>query len=141
MKKQNDNALILAAKVIETKAKNSNLVFSPASINSAITMHAAGPDGDLDAGGILSYLRSSSLDELKAVFSEISTVVLANNSSRDSPKISAANGLWIDKSLAIDPKYKKLFENFFKAFYAKVDFRSKVRNLFLICIEEAMPRV
>lgn len=129
MKKQNDNALLLAGKVIHTEAKNSNLVFSPASINSAITMHAAGPEGDLDAGGILSYLESSSLEELKAAFSEISSVVFPNNSSIDAPQITAANGVWIDKSLTIDPMFKDLFENFFKAFYARVDFRSEVRNL------------
>lgn len=121
MKKLNDKALFLASKVIDTtKAKNSNLVFSPASINSAITMHEAGPEGgdldNLDSGGILSYLRSFSLKELKAVFSEISSVVFAKNSSSDGPKIMAANGVWIEKSLPIDPKFKDLFENYFKAF-------------------------
>ncbi|VVA99561.1 unnamed protein product [Arabis nemorensis] len=89
MKKQNDNALFLTGKVIDTtKAKSSNFVFSPASINSAIIMFSAGPEGDIDAGGILSYMRSSSVEELKAVFSEISSVVFANNSSSDGPKIS-----------------------------------------------------
>lgn len=89
-------------------------------------MHATGPGGESIADEIVSYLRSSSIDELKAVFQEISSVLFADHSASGSPKITTANGLWIEKSLPIDPKFKDLFENFFKAIYAPVDFRSKV---------------
>ncbi|EFH62626.1 predicted protein [Arabidopsis lyrata subsp. lyrata] len=41
MKKQNDVAMFLAEKVISVVAKNSNFVFSPASINALLTMVAA----------------------------------------------------------------------------------------------------
>lgn len=124
MKNQNDVAMILSRHVLSSASDN--IIFSPSSINSAITMHAAGPGGDLVAGGILSYLRSSSLEELKSVFQEISSVVFADHSASGSPKITAANGLWIEKSLPVDPKFKDIFENLFKAIYAPVDFRSKV---------------
>ncbi|KAG7650644.1 Serpin domain [Arabidopsis thaliana x Arabidopsis arenosa] len=43
--------------------------------------------------------------------------------------MKAVNGLWIEKSLPIDPKYKDLFENFFKAVYVPVDFRSKAEDV------------
>ncbi|CAL9237513.1 unnamed protein product, partial [Arabidopsis halleri] len=124
MKKQNDVAMNLARHVLSS-ASESNAIFSPASINSAITMYAAGPGGNEVAGKILSFLRSSSIDELKTVFQELSSIVYADSSASGGPKMKAANGLWIDKSLPIDPKYKDLFENFFKAVYAPVDFRSK----------------
>ncbi|CAA7061259.1 unnamed protein product [Microthlaspi erraticum] len=128
MKKQNDVAMILFSHVVSLAAKG-NIVFSPASINSAITMHAAGPEGESIANEVVSYLRSSSIDELKAVFQEISSVVFADHSTSGSPKITTANGLWIEKSLPIDPKFQDLFENFFKAIYAPVDFRSKAEEV------------
>ncbi|KAG7658516.1 Serpin superfamily [Arabidopsis suecica] len=115
MKKQNDVAMILARHVLSSESE-SNVIFSPASINSAITMHAAGPGGGLVAGEILS-------------FRELSSIVYAESSASGGPKMKAVNGLWIEKSLPIDPKYKDLFENFFKAVYVSVDFRSKAEDV------------
>ncbi|XP_023637437.1 serpin-Z2 isoform X3 [Capsella rubella] len=47
---------------------------------------------------ILSFLKSSSTDELNAVFREIASVILVDGSKRGGPKISAVNGVWIEKS-------------------------------------------
>ncbi|CAF1706656.1 unnamed protein product [Brassica oleracea var. botrytis] len=127
MRKQNDVAVNLSMNVLSSATKDSNVIFSPASINSAITMHAAGPGGESIASEILSFLRSSSIEELKTIFREISSVVFADHSASGGSKITAANGLWIEKSLTVDPKFKDLFENFFNAVYAPVDFRSKVK--------------
>jgi len=132
MKNQTHVAMILSGHVLSSAPKDSNVIFSPASTNSAITMHAAGPGGDLVSGQILSFLRSSSIDELKTVFRELASVVYADRSATGGPKITAANGLWIDKSLPTDPKFKDLFENFFKAVYVPVDFRSEVNFHFNI---------
>ncbi|XP_010418444.1 PREDICTED: serpin-Z1-like [Camelina sativa] len=129
MKKQTDVAMILSGQVLSSAPKDSNVIFSPASINSAITMHAAGPGGDSAAVEILSFLRSSSIDELKNIFHELSSFVYADSSASGGPKIKSMNGLWIDKSLRVDPKYKDLFENFFKALYVPVDFRSKAEEV------------
>ncbi|EOA34361.1 hypothetical protein CARUB_v10021884mg [Capsella rubella] len=128
-KKQTDAAMILSGHVLSSARKDSNVIFSPASINSAITMIAAGPGGDSAADAILSFLRSSSMDELKTVFRELSSLVYADSSASGGPKIKSVNGLWIDKSLEVDPKYKDLFENFFKALYVPVDFRSKAEEV------------
>ncbi|KAL9860979.1 Serpin-Z1 [Arabidopsis thaliana] len=129
MKNQTHVAMILSGHVLSSAPKDSNVIFSPASINSAITMHAAGPGGDLVSGQILSFLRSSSIDELKTVFRELASVVYTDRSATGGPKITAANGLWIDKSLPTDPKFKDLFENFFKAVYVPVDFRSEAEEV------------
>ncbi|CAF1699411.1 unnamed protein product [Brassica oleracea] len=106
MKKQNDVAMFLTEKVISAVAKNSNF--------------------EQLTSSILSFLRSYSMDELKAVFSEIATIVLADGSASGSPKISNVNGVWMEQSLGVDPSLKDLFENFFKATCALVDFRFKV---------------
>ncbi|CAN6976819.1 unnamed protein product [Brassica oleracea var. botrytis] len=106
MKKQNDVAMFLTEKVISAVAKNSNF--------------------EQLTSSILSFLRSYSMDELKAVFSEIATIVLADGSASGGPKISNVNGVWMEQSLDVDPSSKDLFENFFKATCALVDFRFKV---------------
>ncbi|XP_009132579.1 probable non-inhibitory serpin-Z5 [Brassica rapa] len=129
MKKQNDVAMFLTEKVISAVAKNSNFVFSPASINAALTMVAASSKEEKLTSSILSFLRSYSMDELKAVFSEIATMVLADGSASGGPKISNVNGVWMEQSLGVDPSSKDLFENFFKATCALVDFRFKAEEV------------
>ncbi|KAH0853923.1 hypothetical protein HID58_085612 [Brassica napus] len=71
MKKQNDVSMFLAGKVISTLARNSNLVFSPASVNAVLTMEAATSQSDSVKKEIMTFLKSASIDELNAVFLEI----------------------------------------------------------------------
>ncbi|KAG2332973.1 hypothetical protein Bca52824_004153 [Brassica carinata] len=130
MKKQNDVAMFLAEKVISAVAENSNFVFSPASINVALTMLASVPIEETLRSSTLSFLRSYSMDELKAVFSEIAAIVLADGSGSGGPKISNVNGVWMEQSGGVDPSLKDLFENFFKATFALVDFRFKRHRLY-----------
>ncbi|CAA7048673.1 unnamed protein product [Microthlaspi erraticum] len=127
MKNQNDLALIHSQRLFSTKPKQHlNTVFSPASINAALTLAASGPVGSSSAKEILSFLSSSSIEELNAVFSQIASVVFADRSANGGPKISSVNGVWIEQSLPIDDSsFKVLFENFFKASFDRVDFRSK----------------
>ncbi|WZZ86200.1 hypothetical protein YC2023_114779 [Brassica napus] len=118
--------MFLAGKVISTLAKTSNLVFSPASINAVLTMAANRPEEkETVRSFILSFLRSSSTDELNAVFGEICSVVLADGSASGGPKIAAVNGVWIDQSLSVDSSWNDLLVNFFKAEFAQVDFSTK----------------
>ncbi|KAL0747822.1 hypothetical protein Bca101_029824 [Brassica carinata] len=122
MKKQNDVSMFLAGKVISTLAKTSNLVFSPASINAVLTMAANRPEEkETVRSFIISFLRSSSTDELNAVFGEICSVVLADGSASGGPKIAAVNGVWIDQSLSVDSSWNDLLVNFFKAEFAQAE--------------------
>ncbi|CAH8255909.1 unnamed protein product [Arabidopsis lyrata] len=134
MKKQNEVAMILSWHLFSTVAKHSNNVFSPASINAAFTMMASGPGSSSISDQILSFLRSSSIDELNSVFRVITTVVFADDSNIGGPTIKVANGAWIDQSFSIDSSSKNLFEIFFKAVLASVDFKSKVLILCLLCL-------
>ncbi|CAH2046468.1 unnamed protein product [Thlaspi arvense] len=130
IKNQNDIALVLS-KHIFSKAKHSNAIFSPASIYAALTLAASGPTNgsSLVSDEIVSFLRSPSIDELNAIFSEIVSVVLADRSANGSPKISSVNGVWVEQSLQTDPSFKDLFENSFKARFERVDFRSKAEEV------------
>ncbi|CAH8384344.1 unnamed protein product [Eruca vesicaria subsp. sativa] len=126
MEKQNDVAMFLAGKVISTLAQTSNLVFSPASINAVLIMAANRPEkNETLRSSILSFLRSSSTNELNAVFGEICSVVFADGSASGGPKIAAVNGVWIDQSFPVDSSWKDLLVNFFKAEFDQVDFSTK----------------
>ncbi|KAJ4870114.1 putative non-inhibitory serpin-Z5 [Raphanus sativus] len=113
MKKQNDSDLVLTGKVIASEARNSNFVFSPASLNSVLTM-AAG---------------MSASEERKAVFNETATVAFADGKANGGPKITALNGVWVEQSLPVDHSYKDLMENVFKATFTQVDFRTKAEQV------------
>ena len=78
MKKQNDVAMFLAEKVISALARNSNFVFSPASISAVLTMVAVTTEEETLRSFIFSILRSSSIDELNAVFHEVANTVLVD---------------------------------------------------------------
>ncbi|CAF2291192.1 unnamed protein product [Brassica rapa] len=124
--KQNELALRVANHVIATTpaAKTSNLVFSPASINVVLSFLAAKSGGSI-ADHILSLLQASSTQELNTVSSKIVTEVLADSTASGGPTISAANGLWIDKSISVELSFKDLVENSYKAAFNLVDFRTK----------------
>ncbi|CAH8352668.1 unnamed protein product [Eruca vesicaria subsp. sativa] len=129
MSKQNDVAMFLTEKVISAVATNSNFVFSPTSINSVLTMVAASSKDETLRSSIVSFLRSYSIDELNAVFSEVAANVLVDGSTSGGPKIAAVNGVWMEQSLVVDPLLKDLFENFFKASFSLVDFQFKAEEV------------
>ncbi|KAL0794005.1 hypothetical protein Bca101_065382 [Brassica carinata] len=129
MKKQNDVSMFLAGKVISTLARNSNLVFSPASMNAVLTMEAATSQSDCVKKDIMTFLKSASIDELNAVFREITAVLLPDGSMSGGPKIATVNGVWIERSRRFSPSCKDLLVNFFKAEFAQVDFRSKAEEI------------
>ncbi|CAN8255668.1 unnamed protein product [Cochlearia groenlandica] len=112
MTKQNDFALNITGKVIDYIARNSNFVYSPASINVVTNMMAVDLNGSIT-------------DEAKAVYSEIANLVFADGSDRGGPKISAINGFWKEQSLPVNHSVKEILENVFKATYAQVDFLHK----------------
>ncbi|ESQ28967.1 hypothetical protein EUTSA_v10024058mg [Eutrema salsugineum] len=85
------------------------------SLTPALTMMAAG--------------NGSCSDELKAVYSEIATIVFADVSASGGPKISAINGVWVEQSLPVNHSFKDLLKNVFKATFDQVDFRSKAQQM------------
>ncbi|CAE5959579.1 unnamed protein product [Arabidopsis arenosa] len=121
---QNQVSMNLAKHVITTVSKNSNVVFSPASINVILSIIAAGSTG-ATKDQILSFLKFSSTDQLNSFSSDIVSAVLADGSANGGPKLSVANGVWIDKSLSFNLSFKKLLEDSYKAASNQADFQSK----------------
>ncbi|CAN7139204.1 unnamed protein product [Brassica rapa subsp. narinosa] len=121
---QNHVSLSLAKNVISTVSKNSNVIFSPASINVVLGIIAAGSAG-ATKDQILSFLNFPSIDHLNTFSSDIVSAVLADGSANGGPKLSAANGVWIDKSLSFKPSFKQLLDGSYKAASNQADFQTK----------------
>lgn len=128
MKKQNEVAMILSWHLFSTVAKHSNSVFSPASITAAFTMMASGPGSSPISDQILSFLRSSSIDELNSVFRVITTVVLADGSNIGGPTIKVANGAWIDQSFSIGFVFQESLRDFLQSCFGSSGFQIKGTN-------------
>ncbi|XP_021284241.1 LOW QUALITY PROTEIN: serpin-ZX-like [Herrania umbratica] len=125
IRRQTDVTLSLTKHVLQTEAKDSNLAFSPLSIHVVLSMIAAGSRGPtLDQ--LLSFLKSTSNDHLGSFSSELVSVVFADGSPAGGPRLSFANGVWIDKSLPLKPSFKQVVDNVYKAASNQVDFQTKV---------------
>ncbi|GKV04706.1 hypothetical protein SLEP1_g16823 [Rubroshorea leprosula] len=126
---QTDVALAFSKHVLQTEANDSNLVFSPLSIHVVLSLVAAGSTGPtLDQ--LLSFLKSKSSDHLNSFASELVSVVLADGSATGGPRLSFANGVWVDKSFTLKNSFKHVVENLYKAVSNQVDFQTKVFCLF-----------
>ncbi|KAL9446118.1 hypothetical protein AB3S75_013901 [Citrus x aurantiifolia] len=125
---QTDVALSLTKHVALTEAKDSNLVFSPSSIHVLLSLISAGSNGPtLDQ--LLSFLKSKSNDQLNTFASELVAVVFADGSPSGGPRLSVANGVWIDKSLSLKNTFKQVVDNVYKAASNQVDFQTKAAEV------------
>ncbi|XP_022768829.1 serpin-ZX-like [Durio zibethinus] len=121
---QTEVALSLTRNILQTEAKDSNLVFSPLSIHVVLGLIAAGSKGPtLDQ--LLSFLKSKSNDHLSSFSSELVSVVFADGSPVGGPRLSFANGVWVDKSLPLKPSFKQVADNVYNATSNQVDFQTK----------------
>ncbi|CAI9102132.1 OLC1v1000352C1 [Oldenlandia corymbosa var. corymbosa] len=89
-------------------------------------MIASGPKGPTQ-DQLLSFLKSSSIDELNSRTSELVDLLVEGNSSC-SPLVSSVNGLWIDKRVTIKPEFRKVMDEVYKVHSAQVDFQNKKEN-------------
>ncbi|XP_040998457.1 serpin-ZX isoform X1 [Juglans microcarpa x Juglans regia] len=122
---QTDVSLRIANRLLlSEEGKKSNLVFSPLSIHVVLSLIAAGSKGPtLDQ--LLSFLKSRSTDQLNSFASEIISVVFTDGSPSGGPRLSFANGVWLDKSLSLKPSFKQTVDKFFKASLNQVDFKNQ----------------
>uniref|UniRef100_A0A2N9IA73 Serpin domain-containing protein n=1 Tax=Fagus sylvatica TaxID=28930 RepID=A0A2N9IA73_FAGSY len=111
---QTDVALGITKQLLLTEGKDSNLVFSPLSIHVVLSLIAAGSKGPtLDQ--LLSFLNSKSNDQLNSLASQLVAVVFADGSPSGGPRLSFANGVWLDKSLSLKPSFKQVVDTVYKA--------------------------
>ncbi|KAJ4966192.1 hypothetical protein NE237_018041 [Protea cynaroides] len=119
--------------MLKELAKNSNVVFCPLSIHVVLSLIAAGSKGPtLDQ--ILSFLRSKSNGELNSFAFMATNMVLADGSQSGGPRLSFANGVWIDKPLPLKASFKKIIDNVYMAVSKQVDFQTKVSIADIHCV-------
>ncbi|KAA8528574.1 hypothetical protein F0562_035929 [Nyssa sinensis] len=121
---QTDVSLGIAKHVLLKEAKDSNLVFSPLSVHVVLSLIAAGSEGPT-LEQLLSFLKSKTNDDLNSFSSELVALVLADGSLSGGPKLSFANGVWIDQSLPFKPSFKRIVDTVYKAASNHVDFQTK----------------
>ncbi|GMP81098.1 hypothetical protein CsSME_00035923 [Camellia sinensis var. sinensis] len=128
--KQTDVSLAIAKQVVLSEAKDSNLVFSPLSIHVVLSLITAGSKPPtLDQ--LLSFLNSKSSDELNSLSSQLVSLVFADGGPTGGPRLSFANGVWVDQSLSLKPSFKHIVDTLYKAASNHVDFQTKVTSLSL----------
>ncbi|KAG8366108.1 hypothetical protein BUALT_Bualt17G0041600 [Buddleja alternifolia] len=119
---QTDVSLSLTKHVISfAKAKDRNFVFSPLSIHVVLSMIAAGSKGPT-RDQLLGFLKFKSPEQLGSLV----TLLFADGAPLGGPRLSFANGVWVDQSLRFKPAFKEVMENAYKAASYDVDFQTKV---------------
>ncbi|KAL3514565.1 hypothetical protein ACH5RR_027282 [Cinchona calisaya] len=124
MSDRNDVSLWLAKHVISREAKDTNCVFSPLSLHVVLGLITAGSKGPTH-DQLLSFLKSKSIDDLNSLASQLVSVVFADGSPSGGPRLSFANGVWVDQSLTFKPSFKKIVDDVYKAVSNQVDFKNK----------------
>lgn len=122
--KQTDVSFSLAKHVISAEAKDSNVVFSPLSIHVVLGLIAAGSAGPT-RDQLLGFLKSNSTEDLQSLSSQLVSLLLADGGPLGGPRLSFANGVWLDQSLSLKPDFKKVVESAYKASANNVDFQTK----------------
>lgn len=100
------------------------MVFSPLSIHVVLGLIAAGSNGPT-RDQLLAFLKSKSTDELNSLSSQLVDVVFADGSPSGGPRLSVANGVWVEQTLPLKPSFKQIVDNFYKAASVSVDFQNK----------------
>ncbi|XP_003622679.2 serpin-ZX [Medicago truncatula] len=106
------------------KLKEKNVVFSPLSLNTVLSMIATGSEGPTQKQ-LLSFLQSESPGNLKSLYSRLVSSVLSDGAPAGGPCLSYVNGVWVEQSLPLQPSFKQLMTTDFKATLAEVDFVNK----------------
>ncbi|KAM1272325.1 hypothetical protein ACFX2J_033026 [Malus domestica] len=124
VRSQTAAAMRITKPLLLSEAKDKNMVFSPLSIHIVLSLIVAGTKGPA-RDQLLSFLKSNSTAELNALAADLVLLVLADGSASGGPRLSFANGLWVDESLSIKPSFKEAVAVFYKAVADKVDFQNK----------------
>ncbi|WVZ21589.1 hypothetical protein V8G54_008911 [Vigna mungo] len=121
---QTDVALSMTKLLVSKEARDKNFVYSPLSLHVVLSIIAAGSKGPtLDQ--LLSFLRSKSTDHLNSFASQLVTVVLSDAYPAGGPRLSFADGVWVEQTLPLLPSFKQLVNTDYRATLASVDFQTK----------------
>ncbi|KEH22516.1 serpin-like protein [Medicago truncatula] len=110
------------------KLKEENVVFSPLSLNTVLSMIATGSEGPTQKQ-LLSFLQSESTGDLKSLCSQLVSSVLSDGAPAGGPCLSYVNGVWVEQTIPLQPSFKQLMNTDFKAAFAAVDFVNKANEV------------
>ncbi|KAF3623132.1 Serpin-ZX [Capsicum annuum] len=112
---QTDVTFMLTKHVFSEEVEgNSNMVLSPLSIQIVLGLIAAGSSGPTK-DQLLHFLKSKSIDELNSLYSHILNTVFVDGSPNGGPRLSVANGIWIEQTLPFNLDFKQVVDNVYKA--------------------------
>lgn len=74
---------------------------------------------------MLSFLKCGSVDEMDQLASELGSKALADSSAHGGPELCLAKGAWVDGRLNLNPPFKQIAKNEYKAAYKQVEFQTK----------------
>ncbi|KAH7840419.1 hypothetical protein Vadar_016568 [Vaccinium darrowii] len=124
IRSQTNVSLSFAKQISQFESKDSNLVFSPILIHVVLSLVAAGSKGPTQAQ-LLTLLNSKSTDDLNSLSSQLVSLVFADTRPTGGPRLSFANGVWVDQSLSLKPSFKQVADTVYKAALNHVDFQTK----------------
>ncbi|XP_071692069.1 serpin-ZX-like [Rutidosis leptorrhynchoides] len=113
------------------KSYNSNVVFSPLSIHVVLNLIASGSKGQtLDH--LLSFLKAKNMDELNALSSQLVSMIMIDGSpavKSGGPRLSFANGVWVEQTVSLKPSFKQVVETVHKAACNHVNFQTRAAEV------------
>ncbi|KAJ0570418.1 putative Serpin family protein [Helianthus annuus] len=114
----------LATHLLSNK-HNSNVVFSPLSIQVALSVLSAGCKGEtLDQ--LLALLKADTTDDLNSLYLQLASSILADGSPSGGPKLSSANAVWVGENFSLKPCFKQVVDTVYRAACKQVDFNKAV---------------
>ncbi|XP_042495667.1 serpin-ZX-like [Macadamia integrifolia] len=128
---------ILKLLLLKQTPKGSNIVFSPVSINTILSLIAAGSTGQT-LEQLLFFLRSNTISDLNSLSSQLLqlfTTKETNNDEedyirdREGPHLSFVNGVWVDRRLSLKPSFRDTAIGIYRAEAAQVDFQTKAADV------------
>jgi len=105
--------------------KKKNVVLSPLSLQTVLSIVAAGSEGPTQRQ-LLSFLGSKSIDHLNSLSSHLVSTVLDDAAPFGGPRLSFVNSVWFEKSLSVYPSFKEIVANDYFATLRSLDFINKV---------------
>ncbi|KAF9596851.1 hypothetical protein IFM89_013899 [Coptis chinensis] len=104
------------------KAKDKNFVFSPCSIQLALTFLTNGSSGST-LKELLEFLDAKNLDDLNSVAMKF--IEILTGSTDGGPILSFVGGVWVDQSCTLKPTFVTVAEEIYKGKAESVDFQNK----------------
>ncbi|KAM0042008.1 putative Serpin family protein [Helianthus debilis subsp. tardiflorus] len=108
--------------------QDSNVVFSPLSIQVALSVLSAGCKGEtLDQ--LLAFLKADTTDDLNSLYLQLVSSILADGSPGGGPILSFVNAVWVGENFHLKPCFKQVVDTVYRAACKQVDFHKVARKV------------